>query len=95
MRDMSKQDSDHRRYMLHRDERCKYQREYYAAHKEELKEKRRERNFIKNYVENKKHASKTRQEINHDYYVRHREEILAKRRNYERRETRNNGDTFA
>ena len=82
---------DHERYMANRDKILAQQKIYSETHKEEIKAKRRQRDFERKYMHPKKPA-RTRKEIDHDYYLRHREEIIAKaiarkkQRNYERRE---------
>lgn len=40
---MTRQERDHLRYMRHRYERIKKQREYYAAHREEILRKAKKR----------------------------------------------------
>ena len=80
----------HARYVRKREEILAYQKQYRETHKEEIKAKRRQRDFERRYLHPKK-PPKTRKEIDHDYYMRHREEIIAKavarkkKVNYERR----------
>ena len=95
---------DHERYMANRPRILAQQKIYRETHKEEIKAKRRQRDFERRYLHPKK-PQKTRKEIDHDYYMRHREEIIAKavsrkkQVNYERRnnkqhpESRPGGDT--
>lgn len=81
---------DHERYMANRPRILAQQKIYRETHKEEIKAKRRQRDFERRYLHPKKPA-RTRKEIDHDYYMRHREEIIAKaiarkkQRNYDRR----------
>ena len=81
----------HDRYVRKREEILAYQKQYRETHKEEIKAKRRQRDFERRYMHPKK-PPKTRKEIDHDYYMRHREEIIAKaiarkkQVNYDRRE---------
>jgi hypothetical protein len=67
----------HARYLRKRDEILAQQKIYRETHKEEIKAKRRQRDFERRYLHPKK-PPKTRKEIDHDYYMRHREEIIAK-----------------
>ncbi|MBR2881891.1 MAG: hypothetical protein IKB96_05975 [Prevotella sp.] len=67
----------HERYMRKRVEIRAYQKNYYETHKEEIKAKRRQREFERRYLHPKK-PPRTRKELDHDYYMRHREEIIAK-----------------
>lgn len=88
MRDLERRrQRNHERYLEKREEILAKQKLYRETHKEEIKQRRRERNFVKVYLNPKKPA-KTRSELNHSYYMRHREEILAKWREkyYARRE---------
>lgn len=68
---------DHERYMANRPRILAQQKIYRETHKEEIKAKRRQREFERRYLYPKK-PPKTRKEIDHDYYMRHREEIIAK-----------------
>ena len=79
------------RYMRKRVEIRAYQKNYYETHKEEIKAKRRQREFEKRYLRKPK-LKRDRKEIDHEYYMAHREEILAraKQRNYERRKQQQN-----
>ena len=83
---------DHERYMENREKILEQQRIYRETHKEEIKAKRRQRDFERRYLNNPKPPPKTRKELDHDYYMRHRKEIIAKaiarnkQKNYERRE---------
>ena len=72
---------DHQRYMEKRDEILAYQKVYRETNKEEIKSRRRERNFQKVYVENKR-ENKSRRETNRAYYMKNREKLLAKARQY-------------
>lgn len=76
----------HARYLRKREEILAQQKIYRETHKEEIKAKRRQREFKRRYLHPKK-PPKTRKELDHDYYMRHRTEIIArsKQRNYERR----------
>lgn len=82
---------DHERYMENREKILEQQRIYRETHKEEIKAKRRQRDFERRYLNNPKPPPKTRKELDHDYYMRHRKEIIAKvtarkiQRDYERR----------
>ena len=82
---------DHDRYMANREAILAQQKIYRETHKEEIKAKRRQRDFERKYLHPKKPA-RTRKEIDHDYYMRHREAIIAKaiarkkQVNYDRRE---------
>ena len=69
---------DHERYMENREKILEQQRIYRETHKEEIKAKRRQRDFERRYLNNPKPPSKTRKELDHDYYMRHRKEIIAK-----------------
>ena len=77
----TKREREHQRYMEKRDEILAYQKVYRETNKEEIKSRRRERNFQKVYVENKR-ENKSRREINRAYYMKHREKLLEKSRNY-------------
>lgn len=77
----TRRERDHQRYMEKRDEILAYQKVYRETNKEEIKTRRRERNFQKVYVENKR-ENKSRRETNRDYYMKHREELLEKSRKY-------------
>ena len=80
---------DRERYLEKRDEILAYQKTYRDTHKEEIAERRRQRDFIKKYMRVPR-IKKTRKELSHDYYIRHREEILAKQKlRDERRRTQN------
>ena len=70
---------DRERYLEKRDEILAYQKTYRDTHKEEIAERRRQRDFIKKYMRGPR-IKKTRKELSHDYYVRHRDEILAKQK---------------
>lgn len=82
---------DHERYIANRPKILAQQKLYRETHKEEIKAKRRQRDFEKRYLLNPKPPTKTRKELDHDYYMRHRKEIIAKvtarkkQRDYERR----------
>ena len=67
----------HERYMRKRVEIRAYQKNYYETHKEEIKAKRRQREFERRYLQPKP-PPKTRKELDHDYYMRHRTEIIAR-----------------
>lgn len=67
----------HERYMRKRVEIRAYQKNYYETHKEEIKAKRRQREFERRYLHPKK-PPRTRKELDHDYYMRHRTEIIAR-----------------
>lgn len=69
---------DHERYMENREKILEQQRIYRETHKEEIKAKRRQRDFERRYLNNPKPPPKTRKELDHDYYMRHRKEIIAK-----------------
>ena len=69
---------DHERYMANREAILAQQKIYRETHKEEIKAKRRQRDFERKYLNNPKPPPKTRKQIDHDYYMRHREEIIAK-----------------
>ena len=82
----SRKETDHQRYIEKREAILAYQKQYRETHKEELREKRRQRNFEKIYLNPNRKEAKTREELNRSYYMRHREEILVKRKMaYERR----------
>ena len=87
MRDPNKRKArDHERYLEKRDEILAYPKRYREEHKDEIRERRRKRNFEKFYANPDRKYCKTRQEMNRSYYLRHRDEILAKQqRNYERK----------
>lgn len=70
---------DRERYLEKRDEILAYQKTYRDTHKEEIAERRRQRDFIKKYMRGPR-IKKTRKELSHDYYIRHRYEILAKQK---------------
>ena len=70
---------DRERYLEKRDEILAYQKTYRDTHKEEIAERRRQRDFIKKYMRGPR-IKKTRKELSHDYYIRHRDEILAKQK---------------
>jgi hypothetical protein len=70
---------DRERYLEKRDEILAYQKTYRDTHKEEIAERRRQRDFIKKYMRGPR-TKKTRKELSHDYYIRHRDEILAKQK---------------
>ena len=72
---------DHQRYLENRDEILAKQKEYRDTNKEEIAARRRERNFQKVYVENKR-ENKSRRETNRAYYMKHREQLLEKSRKY-------------
>jgi adenylosuccinate lyase len=74
----SRSETDHLRYIRNREEILARQKVYRETHKEEIKTRRRQRDFIKKYIENPKPKPKTRKELDHAYYIRHREEIIAK-----------------
>ena len=87
---MTKKESDHARYMRHREERIARQRAYYQEHREEiLARKRKSGADTVRISQTKIVCSRVRQPrkvIDARYYMKHREEILEKkRRNYERR----------
>ena len=96
-RQMTEEQREHRRqiqhdrYLRNHDKILAQQKIYRETHKEEIKAKRRQRDFERKYLHPKKPA-RTRKEIDHDYYMRHREEIIAKaiarkkQVNYDRRE---------
>ena len=67
----------HERYMRKRIEIRAYQKNYYETHKEEIKAKRRQREFERRYLQPKP-PPKTRKELDHEYYMRHRIEIIAR-----------------
>lgn len=89
---------DHERYMANREKILEKQKIYRETYKEEIKAKRRQREFERRYLHPKK-PPKTRKEIDHDYYMRHREEIIAKavarkkQVNYERRNNKQHPTT--
>jgi hypothetical protein len=68
--------------MEKRDEILAYQKVYRETNKEEIKTRRRERNFQKVYVESTRPPKKSRKECNRDYYLKNREKLLAKARQY-------------
>lgn len=70
---------DRERYLEKRDEILAYQKTYRDTHKEEIAERRRQRDFIKKYMRGPR-IKKTRSELSHDYYIRHRDEIIAKQK---------------
>jgi hypothetical protein len=83
MRQMTEAKREHRRQVQHarylrkRDEILAKQKVYRETHKEEIKDKRRQREFEKRYLQPKP-PPKTRKELDHDYYMRHRTEIIAR-----------------
>lgn len=83
MRQMTEAKREHRRQVQHarylrkRDEILAKQKVYREAHKEEIKAKRRQREFERRYLQPKP-PPKTRKELDHDYYMRHRTEIIAR-----------------
>lgn len=83
MRQMTEAKREHRRQVQHasylrkREEILAKQKVYRETHKEEIKAKRRQREFERRYLHPKK-PPKTRKELDHDYYMRHRTEIIAK-----------------
>lgn len=83
MRQMTEAKREHRRQVQHarylrkRDEILAKQKVYREMHKEEIKAKRRQREFEKRYLQPKP-PPKTRKELDHDYYMRHRTEIIAR-----------------
>lgn len=83
MRQMTEAKREHRRQVQHaryirkRDEILAKQKVYRETHKEEIKDKRRQREFERRYLQPKP-SPKTRKELDHDYYMRHREKIIAK-----------------
>lgn len=87
---MTKKESDHRRYMRHREERIARQRSYYQEHREEILARKRKRGTESVIISKTKivyqRVRQPRNVIDARYYMKHREEILEKkRRNYERR----------
>ena len=74
----SRSETDHLRYLRDREIILAKQKAYRESHKEEIKERRRKRNFEQKYLQNPKPPPKTRKELDHDYYMRLREEIIAK-----------------
>ena len=97
MRDKKKRAArDHQRYLEKREEILAKQKLYRDTHKDEIRERRRRRNYEKRWANRENRFSKTKSELAHSYYIRHREEILARvaarykrmkeQRNYERRE---------
>ena len=80
---------DRERYLEKRDEILAYQKTYRDTHKEEIAERRRQRDFERKYLRGPR-LKKTRSELSHDYYIRHRDEIIAKQKlRDERRRTQN------
>ena len=87
---------DHQRYLEKREEILAKQKIYRDTHKDEIRERRRRRNYEKRWANRENRFSKSKSELAHDYYIRHREEILARvaaryklmkeQRNYDRRE---------
>lgn len=83
MRQMTEAQREHRRQVQHaryirkREEILAQQKVYRDTHKEEIKSKRRQREFERWYLHPKK-PPRTRKEIDHDYYMRHRTEIIAR-----------------
>ena len=83
MRQMTEAKREHRRQVQHaryirkRDEILAKQKVYRETQKEEIKAKRRQREFERRYIQPKP-PSKTRKELDHDYYMRHRTEIIAR-----------------
>jgi hypothetical protein len=70
---------DRERYLEKRDEILAYQKTYRDTHKEEIAERRRQRNFERKYLRGPR-LKKTHSELSHDYYIRHRDEIIAKQK---------------
>lgn len=83
---MRNKDKDRERYLRNREKILAQQKVYRETHKEEIKARRRERDFIRVYMNPTRKPPKTRQELNRSYYERHREEIRVRRKiAYERR----------
>lgn len=81
----------HDRYIRKREEILARQKVYRDTHKEEIKAKRKQREFEMRYLR-KPRLKRDKKEYDRAYYLAHREEICAKARirSYERRRKQQN-----
>lgn len=81
----------HDRYIRKREEILARQKVYRDTHKEEIKAKRKQREFEMRYLR-KPRMKRDKKEYDRAYYLAHREEICAKARirSYERRRKQQN-----
>lgn len=81
----------HDRYIRKREEILARQKVYRDTHKEEIKAKRKQREFEMRYL-SKPRLKRDKKEYDRAYYLAHREEICAKARirSYERRRKQQN-----
>ena len=81
----------HDRYIRKREEILARQKVYRETHKEEIKAKRKQREFEMRYLR-KPRLKRDKKEYDRAYYLAHREEICAKARirSYERRRKQQN-----
>lgn len=79
---MRSKEKDHERYVRNREKILAAQKLYRETHKEQIKARRRERNYIRVYLTPRQKEVKSRSVYDHEYYERHKDEIREKRKRY-------------